>query len=133
VEALEGLLVCSFLRPSLAIRWALTTVRDCLALDWPPELLGHELGEEIAVRALVASGGAMRASFLATARTGAQPQQPPAPPRASSASNSASASASHSRLRPAAEASETNGGGVGAGGCQRGKRATCWWCMEGRG
>uniref|UniRef100_A0A7S3VU00 Guanylate cyclase domain-containing protein n=1 Tax=Dunaliella tertiolecta TaxID=3047 RepID=A0A7S3VU00_DUNTE len=46
VEAVDGLCLAAFTRPSSAIRWALESIEACLNADWPSELLETELGEE---------------------------------------------------------------------------------------
>ncbi|KAL6762373.1 nucleotide cyclase [Haematococcus lacustris] len=60
VEVTEGLLLVAALRPSCAIRWALSLMRSCLAADWPEELLAHELGEQVAMNIPVATQPANR-------------------------------------------------------------------------
>ncbi|GFH17596.1 guanylate cyclase domain-containing protein, partial [Haematococcus lacustris] len=47
MEAVDGLCLAAFASPAAAMRWALDTLTRCLELDWPPELLEHELGEAV--------------------------------------------------------------------------------------
>ncbi|KAL6764315.1 hypothetical protein V8C86DRAFT_2479502 [Haematococcus lacustris] len=47
MEAVDGLCLAAFGSPAAAVRWALDTLTRCLALDWPHELLEHELGEAV--------------------------------------------------------------------------------------
>ncbi|GFH22495.1 guanylate cyclase domain-containing protein [Haematococcus lacustris] len=47
MEAVDGLCLAAFGSPAAAVRWALDTLNRCLALDWPHELLEHELGEAV--------------------------------------------------------------------------------------
>lgn len=55
LEAVDGLCLAAFSRPAAAIRWSLDTVSACLAAQWPPQLLAHELGEEVVAMSLVPS------------------------------------------------------------------------------
>ena len=50
-------------------RWALDTLVTCLELDWPAELLDHELGEAVGVSLLMAT-----ATGSATERSAPQQQ-----------------------------------------------------------
>ncbi|KAJ9524357.1 hypothetical protein QJQ45_008547 [Haematococcus lacustris] len=47
MEAVDGLCLAAFGSPAAAVRWALDTLTRCLELDWPHELLEHELGEAV--------------------------------------------------------------------------------------
>ncbi|KAL6764304.1 nucleotide cyclase [Haematococcus lacustris] len=47
MEAVDGLCLAAFGSPAAAVRWALDTLARCLELEWPLELLEHELGEAV--------------------------------------------------------------------------------------
>jgi hypothetical protein len=49
VNANSGLVLAAFKEPAHALRWALSTIHLCLEADWDPELLTHELAEEVVV------------------------------------------------------------------------------------
>ncbi|KAJ9509342.1 hypothetical protein QJQ45_001777 [Haematococcus lacustris] len=56
MEAVDGLCLAAFGSPAAAVRWALDTLTRCLELDWPPELLEHELGEAVEVMSVNKQG-----------------------------------------------------------------------------
>ncbi len=43
VECTEGLIVAAFDEPAAAALWALSVHHELLHMDWPPELLRHQV------------------------------------------------------------------------------------------
>ncbi|KAJ9524753.1 hypothetical protein QJQ45_024359 [Haematococcus lacustris] len=62
MEAVDGLCLAAFGSPAAAVRWALDTLNRCLALDWPPELLEHELGEAVELMSVNRQGPTLLAA-----------------------------------------------------------------------
>ncbi|KAL6755782.1 nucleotide cyclase [Haematococcus lacustris] len=66
MEAVDGLCLAAFGSPAAAVRWSLDTLTRCLELDWPLELLEHELGEAVELMSVNNQG---RTSPQAAARS----------------------------------------------------------------
>jgi len=49
VEYVDGLFLAAFSQPANALLWALDCQQQMLRTKWPPELLEHEMCEEITV------------------------------------------------------------------------------------
>ncbi|KAG2501553.1 hypothetical protein HYH03_000060 [Edaphochlamys debaryana] len=56
VEAVDGLFLAAFQRPSDAILWALECNEAMIKQDWPEDLLAHELCEELVISAPTKEG-----------------------------------------------------------------------------
>lgn len=56
VEAVDGLFLAAFQRPSDAILWALECNEAMVTQDWPDDLLAHELCEELVISAPTKEG-----------------------------------------------------------------------------
>ncbi|KAL6764314.1 nucleotide cyclase [Haematococcus lacustris] len=62
MEAVDGLCLAAFGSPAAAVRWALDTLTRCLELDWPTELLEHELGEAVELMSVNRQGPTLLAA-----------------------------------------------------------------------
>ncbi len=73
VEMAGGLCLCAFPTSASAILWALHLLDDLLMADWEPELLAHELCEE--VRALLCASSAPWAPRPGSSTTASEPSR----------------------------------------------------------
>ncbi len=47
VEARDGLVLCTFAHAAHGLRWALHSMRECLHVDWPEELMHCGMADEV--------------------------------------------------------------------------------------